>query len=290
MTWKNWGVLALSFLALSCSKNTLSERDAKREQLRANAETKRAELSKVAGDYRGLFSDPGGMEQYVSLRLEIKDIPAVVEGSVDPVMVPTLKGFLRYTLGPGETAEYIGFPIDKADYNPRDKKLDLVASNDQYKEVIVSALLKDNQLSGTWTAPGSAKSGSLKLLRSEGTTGGTQSELKGTYQGTLKNTNPQANLPERILMSLVTSQDPSTGSGVVISGSFRFYIGDFGSNEYVEYPFSDVQFNFLTRAFTAKVNGEYQITLKGIVKPGNISGTVLADSLGEVGNFTVTKQ
>jgi hypothetical protein len=114
--------------------------------------------------------------------------------------------------------------------------------------------------------------------------------LKGTYQGKLTNTNSQSNLPERMMISFVTSQDLSKPNGISVTGSLRFYLGAFGSNEYVEYAFSDVQFNFFTRYFTAKTNDSYKLTLKAEAKLNSISGTVSADALGEVGTFEVKKQ
>lgn len=408
-------VMALGlFLVLSCAKSSLSDRDAKREQIRSSAETKRKELQAVAGEYNGILTQSSGVDQNTTLLLEIKDIPTQVEGQVDPVLIPTLKGYLRFNLGSGGGgAEYIGFSIDKADFDPKRNKLDLVVSNPDYKDMVLTCTLAGSKLDGTWTAPSNATSGDIHLdrkqtqsgsvaeqLRGEyggvlfhdgkglyqygqltlatsikppeglkvtaslriiyGNLGSTEyltyrfdpvqfnpmtgqivfknenndvmlsgywskgefkgdwfstytgrmgsvtlkkdttpqpqlgdvlEPLKGTYQGKFTNTNNQSNLPDKMMISFVTSQDLNKPNGISVTGSLRFYLGPFGSTEYLEYPFSDVQFNFFTRYFTAKATGDYKFTLKAEVNNKNtISGTVAADALGEVGKFEVVKQ
>lgn len=390
-----------------CSKSSLSERDLKLEKLKAAAETKRRELQIVAGNYEGLLVQSSGLEQGVSLRLDIKDIPEVVPGEVDPIMTPILSGYLRFNIGVG-----IPFGIEKADFDPKRNKLDVVASDSEYKDILLSMVLASNQLDGTWTAPSSGSSGTISLMRIDGPIGpavdqmageyggvlfndgkglyqfgqitlsttvvppqglkvsaavrvkfgpwasseyltyrfdpvefnpmtgqmvlksesndvmfsgywsngelkgewfssytgklgafsvkknvvpGTQpgtlfEALKGTYQGTIKNTNPASNLPERMMVSFVTSQDLSKPNGISVSGSLRLYIGSFGSTEYVEFPFSDIQFNFFTRQLTAKVNSDYKLTLKGEALLSSVTGSISADALGEVGTFEVIKQ
>lgn len=406
-------IFTLALLLASCAKNSLSDRDAKKEQLKSAAETKRQELALVAGDYQGLFIHTTGQKQNTTLKLEIKDIPVQVEGGVDPILTPTLKGFLRFNLGAnGEGSEYIGFSVEKGDFDPKQNKLDLVVTNSEYKDIIITCFAMDSALEGSWTAPTSATNGTLKLSRgviqsqtlaeqmageyggilfqdpknlyqfssltlstsikppeglkvaatlrvifgawnsteyltyrfdpvqfnpmtgqiilksetadlvfsgqwSQGELQGEWSSvytgklgkvsfkkntvpsnqigtlfhaLKGTYQGKIVNTNHSSNLPERLMVSFVTSQDLSKPNGISVTGSMRLYLGEFGSNEYVEYPFSDVQFNFFTRTLIARVSGEYKLTLKGSAEAQIIKGTVSADALGEVGTFEVIKQ
>ncbi len=399
--------LSVAFVFLGCSKSTLSERDLNLETRKSAAETKRKELQVVAGSFEGLLTKSSGLEQSVSLRLEIKDIPEAISGEVDPIMIPVLTGYLRFNVGVG-----IPFGIEKADFEPKRMKLDVVASDTEYKDIILSLVLSENRLGGTWTAPSSGSSGTVSLMRIEGAIGpavdqmageysgvlfndskglyqfghmtlsttvvppeglkvtatvrvvfgesqsteyltyrfdpvefnpmtgqmvlknnandvmfsgywsnaelkgdwfssytgklgsfsvkknaspspqtGTLFEaLKGTYQGVVKNTNPASNLPERMLVSFVTSQDLSKPNGITVSGSMRLYIGPFGSTEYVEYPFSDIQFNFFTRQLTARVTSEYKLTLKGEAFLSSIAGTISADALGEVGTFEVIKK
>ena len=406
-------LMAGLFLLPSCAKNSLSERDAKKEQLKSSAETKRKELQIIAGEFNGVLTPGSGVEQNTTLFLEIKDIPTTVEGQVDPILVPTLKGFLRFNLGSGgNNSEFIGYSVEKADFDPKRNRLDLVVSNATYKDIILACDLNGTSLKGTWTAPSTASSGTIALDKTQvqsgsiadqlrGEYGGTllhdakslyqfgqltlstsilppeglkvsatvriiygalgsteyltyrfdpvqfnpingqivfKSEtndvmftghwskgvingewysnytgrlgniffkkdhtpepqsgslfeaLKGTYQGKLTNTNSQSNLPERMMISFVTAQDLSKPNGISVTGSLRLYMGPFGSNEYVEYAFSDVQFNFFTRYFTAKTSDNYKLTLKAEAKLNSISGTISADALGEVGTFEVKKQ
>ncbi len=406
--------LVAAFISSSCARNTMSERDVKKEQKVAAAETKRQELQLIVGTYHGKFSQANGVEQNVSLKIEIKDIPTPSEGSVDPVMTPTLTGYFRFNVGNGsdKDSEYIGFAVQKADFNPGQNKLDLVVTNNDYKDIIITAYLNGANLTGNWTAPTAAVSGELNLTRTafgedsgsldqlSGEYGGilqrdgkglyqyseltittsvrppeglrlvatlkiifgewnsneyliykfdpvqfnplsgqiilkadmndvmfsgllshgelkgewhsnytgkvgkiyfkknnkpsqAQGQLfesvKGTYKGNLINTNPQSNLPEKIMISLITTPDVSKPNGVSINGSLRLYFGPFDSNEYMEFPFADVQFNFITRNLVARVNSDYKFTLRGLSYQSKITGTLAADALGEVGEFEVSK-
>jgi hypothetical protein len=107
--------------------------------------------------------------------------------------------------------------------------------------------------------------------------------LTGRYKGTLENTNPESNLPERMTMSVVSTQDSSGPEPkIVITGNIRLYLGEFGSLEYVETKLTDIQFNFYNRYFTARTV-DYGLTFKGKMShDGNFSGVVFADGLGQV--------
>jgi hypothetical protein len=407
-------VLAVALLSLiACSKSNLSERDSKLQQMKSSAEIKRRELKVVEGAYDGVMTQNSGPERYPTLRLEIKDIPTYVEGSIDPVMVPILTGFLCFELG-GQS--FISFSIEKADFDPKTGKLDIVANNPDYNDIVFSLRYKSPNVDGTWLAKSSSTSGEAHLKRTttpispvpselkgdyfgvmtrekdglfqfaqltlntvnkppqgvkvsgvlrlifgdlnsteyltysydpvefnpmtgqlvfkaEGSavtvTGNWSKEefkgewsssftgrlgtvefrkgvppaapagkiavaLKGSYQGTFKNTNPHSNLPERIMMSFVTAQDLTKPNGVSVTGALRFYMGPFGSLEYVEYPFADVQYNFFTQELVARVDGEYKLSLKAHADPtkavAKITGKMDASALGEVGSFVVEKQ
>jgi len=106
--------------------------------------------------------------------------------------------------------------------------------------------------------------------------------LTGQYRGKLTNTNPQSNLPERATISLVTTQDTSTGTPIIkISGTTRLYLGDFESFEYVETKLVDVNFNFYNRYLTART-ADYGLTYKGTMsQDGVFKGNVFADGIGE---------
>lgn len=405
-------LIPLAF-SLSCARNSLSERDSRREQLRNSADIKRKELEQVAGDYAGRLIQDDGTIQNASIHLEVKDVPTAVEGQVDPVMTPTLAGFLRFNLSQ-DASEYVGFSLEKAEYDPSRAALDLVANNEIYKKLILGLKLTGNTLSGKWTAPdvsgaGSATftknadaaslavslrgeylgvlkrdalgmyqfanltlnttftppnglkvSGILKVIfgpwdsteyltyrfdevfynpingqlvmKGEGldasfigvvnqgklqgdwyssytgrlgkaafdkkpespplpSSGALFDTLKGTYKGKITNTNPQSNLPERAMVSFVTSQDLSAASGLKVTGTLRLYLGDFESQEYIELPFTDIQYNFYTQQIVAKTGGATLMTFKGEVRTDKqVVGKLFSDSLGEMATLKVEKE
>jgi hypothetical protein len=150
--------------------------------------------------------------------------------------------------------------------------------------------LRDGELSGDWYASAVGKVGGFQAMKTQVPPIPSGYALIGTvtghYKGKLTNTNPGSNLPERVTVSLVTTQETTTTPPEMkISGNMRFYLGEFGSTEYVETKFTSVQFNFYSRYLTAKTE-EYGITLKGELSlDGVFTGDVFADGLGKVGTI-----
>ncbi|MEZ4742309.1 MAG: hypothetical protein R3B45_07670 [Bdellovibrionota bacterium] len=410
------------FASTGCGSKKKSDRDARREQIRNNAESKRKELKNIEGEYFGLIQQDSSAGQSVTLKIEIKDIPSAEDGEVDPVMIPTLSGYLRFNYGgtnTGSEEEYIGFGITNGEYNQKTEKLNLVVENDEFKKVVLDLSKQANELEGTWTAPSLSESGDLSLSKSKNSGGsallgdyplhelrgeyggylvwnaddkfqyakitlntalippdnfklsattrlyfgdwssaeyltysfnqvefnpitgqvtirddgaeisftGTLSNgeingewftnysgkmgaanfvrndfeievpddldlaspLHGTYYGKLSDTHPEANFPERILFSFVSGEDSSKPRGLSVTGKIRFYIGPYESTEFIEVPFSSVEFNFYTRKLVAKTTDGYNLTVKADVLSGKISGELLYDALGKVGNIDASK-
>lgn len=152
--------------------------------------------------------------------------------------------------------------------------------------------LKNGALSGDWYSPAVGRVGKFMAMKNQQPPIPENTQLvrtvTGHYIGTITNTNPDSNLPEKVTMSLVTTQDPgSVGTNIRISGNMRFYLGDYGSSEYLETKFSSVEFNFYSRFLTAKTE-KYGISLKGTVGlNGVFKGDVFADGLGQVGTIEV---
>ena len=76
-------VLASLTVLPACARKKMSDREAKREQIRNTAEAKRKELNQAAGLFRG-FLVQGDTKQDISLSLELKDVPDTSAGQVDP--------------------------------------------------------------------------------------------------------------------------------------------------------------------------------------------------------------
>ncbi len=407
------GLAVVAALVVGCSRSNLSDRDVKRDQIRNQADVKRKELQVIAGIYRGSLTQSSGGVQPISLTLQIKDIPTPVEGTVDPVMTPTLSGFLRFELGgPPEAGEYIGFGLVKAEFDPKRQKVDLVASNNEYKDLVIGCTRNQGKLEGSWTAPAVATSGTITLerdaaltasesLRGEysglmlregnpklyqyghltirtsvqppeglkvsavmrvifgkwqsteyltyrfeqvqfnpvtgqfvmksdvadimftghaGATGiigewyssytgrlgaasfkksldppltpleGTLFEaLRGTYQGKLVVTNPSAAITDKMTVSFVTSQDMTAPNGIKVTGTMRLYIGPFGSLEYKELRFTELQYNFFTRQLVGKTSDDVRLTMKASVGLNGIRGKIYEDALGEVADMDLMK-
>ncbi len=417
MTFLSVAFFAVCFsFSTSCARKKMSDRDSKREQVRSTADAKRHELALAAGLYRG-FLKQNGVDQDITLKLEIKDIPDTSTGEVDPILVPILTGSLRLTFGSTEDGEYYSYGVEKADFDPNRKKVDLVVNNGQFKQIVLSLEQSGDGFVGTWNAPTLSASGEAELHKAEDplalqafnteikgdyqgfliwddlhaaqnftlnmqttlsaesgvklaaiaklifgtTTSGAQlvykldetefnpitgivslkskdseislrgrlengvfdgewiannrgkmgklqvskkikpanpdgysilSSLKGVYQGRFKNTSSQTNLPERFMIGLVTTPDPSSPRGIKISGNTRFYLGPFDSpTEFVEATCDSIQFDFFIRVLTMKCTapGIGGFSIKGDVGASGITGPIYHDSLGEIGTYEVIK-
>src|SRR5690606_29640771 len=111
-SWPAW-IHAIVLIAaitqlVGCGNRRKSDRELRRDQIRVNAEAKRRELQNVKGRYYGYLEDAKERQLNVTLSLEIKDLPQDEEGEIDPVMVPSLTGFLRLNYDSNES-QYISF-------------------------------------------------------------------------------------------------------------------------------------------------------------------------------------
>lgn len=158
-----WAALALA--VAGCSQGSLSERDARLEQLRLQADAKRRELGQVAGDYQGtLIQDPASPND-VALQLKIVDVPTSVEGQPEPVLMPALAGSFTYYLGPVGGSDFFVYAISRAGYDPNASRIEIQASNPQAGDLLITLFRTADRLEGTWTAPGLAVSGTLAVKR-----------------------------------------------------------------------------------------------------------------------------
>lgn len=151
-------------LCAACSKNTMSERDIKLQQMKNTAEIKRKELLQISAVYKGIFSTSDGLSQPSKLSLEIKDVPSVIEGQVDPVMTPVLVGYLRLFFSESEQ-DFENFTIQKADFDVSKQKVDIVLIHEKYKDTFMTLNKKESELKGSWTMPSFSASGSIELKK-----------------------------------------------------------------------------------------------------------------------------
>lgn len=414
-----WAILAvtLTSVTVGCGKKSRSDRDTRREQLRIHAESKRQELVGVDGEYFGRLVQGASAGQSVTLNLQVKDVPTTEEGQIDPVLVPTLTGYLNFNFTSGSLieAETISFALDKADFDGRSQSMNLNAANSQYKNIVLS-LERDieGNLTGDWTAPDQSASGTVALRKSTASGGTSQltdypgyairgdygglllwtaagvfqrarltistalappdalkmtatvrvffgdfetaeyrtylfsevdykpitgevtlksasseivlsgrledgrllgqwstltaggmggftftrelippapvgmaqvQNIRGTLYGKVQSTHPDALFPERMMMSLVTSEDPEQTGSMKISGNVRFYIGPYGSNEYTESPFSHVEYNPYARRLVVSTTGPQELTIKGEMTDSGFVGKLYSGALGEVADL-----
>lgn len=185
---------------------------------------------------------------------------------------------------PATSNEFLTYEYDDCPTNLLTRQISI---KNEKNSVALIGFLKGGNLEGDWHSSVVGRVGKFSASKSTDPKPPTDAtlvkSLSGHYRGSLVNTNPESNLPERATLSLVTTQDTSSSEPVIkISGNTRLYLGDFGSLEYVETKLTDIQFNFYNRYLTAKTV-EYGLTFKGTMSnDGVFTGVVFADGLGEV--------
>lgn len=242
----------------------------------------KAQSDTVSGLYYAiLYHDNGDYFQSAKLTLRTVNSNGVMKISVNA------KIFLEES----DSTEFLTYDFDDVPLNLITRQINIGnAEND----VSMIGYLRDGSISGEWFSSTIGKIGSFQAKKTsypdveEGRIH--VKALSGHYKGSLKNTSADSNLPERVAISFVTTPDRADGRATLkVTGNMRFYLGPFGSQEYVEVAFEEVQYNVFNRFFSAK-SPEYGLTIKGVVaNDGHISGKVFSNGLGEVATVTVDK-
>ncbi|MCX6117514.1 MAG: hypothetical protein NT027_08235 [Proteobacteria bacterium] len=231
-------------------------------------------------DVRGLYQaillhDGAEFYQYAKITLRTVNVGGQLKVGAN----------VKVLFGELDSNEYLTYEYPDVPLNLLTRELSVRQDGN---DVSLIGTLKNGILEGEWFSTQVGRVGTFKAQKI-GTplppVGGVLVKtLSGYYRGKLTNKNPQSNLPERVSMSFVTTQDstPDGSPSVRVSGNARFYLGGFDSLEYVETPFTNIQFNFYTRYLTAKTH-DYGLTIKGTMSPdGQFIGDVLSDGLGKV--------
>jgi hypothetical protein len=241
-----------------------------------------AQDDQIAGLYKAVLLHEGtNFYQFAKITLRTVNVGGQIKISANT----------RVFFGDWDSTEYMTYEYPDVPLNILTRQLSI--RNDA-NDVSMTGFLRSGVIEGEWFSTIVGRVGTFKALKTGNpdipANGILVKTLSGYYRGALKNTNNQSNLPERVTMSFVTTQESTpTGPVIKITGNARFYLGPFDSLEYVETPFTSVQFNFYNRYMTAKTQ-DYGITFKGTMTPdGKFAGKVLSDGLGDVGTVDIAR-
>ena len=292
-------ILLTSSLALhsACSKSRLSEREVRREQIRINAESKKRELSAIAGDYAGPLQQSSGVQrnQDVALHLEVIETPFNDNGGIDPVMMPQLSGFLKFPYGAaGNSQEFLGFAIQRGEFDPVRGNLELVVKHEQYGDMQLTLSSNAEGFAGRWQALGLSLSGDMTLRKQTAAgiavttpSGGPQptpapaESVTGSYFGYADDDARGTSYGTTLQIRSVNIP----GKGFVLSGDIKLARGSEG-REYALWKFETIDFNPLTGTLTLKK----EASLESFVLTRNNSSLIgywQSSSLGRLGAVSV---
>jgi hypothetical protein len=193
--------------------------------------------------------------------------------------------------GDGTSGEALSYRFDETDFN---SVTGLLTLSNQSSDIVIKANVANGSMTGEWFSTALGRIGQVKLSKPSPVPDPSDSvrleTIKGTYQGSLRNTSPNTNLPERIMFGLITTIDPTEPRGLKVTGNLRLYYGPFDSTEFVELPFETVQVDPYRRTVAGKTSGALRLTVQGSLSADSkITGTLSDDSLGQVGDFEVEK-
>lgn len=201
---------------------------------------------------------------------------------------------VRIFFGDLNSVEYLTYEFPTVERNPLSGQLTMrEAGNDV--SLIGTLRTGTNSITGDWYSTLVGKVGTFKAIKDEVPEIPEGFELvktvSGDFRGTITSTHSEINLPERASITLVTRQDNgSEEGGILITGSTRLYYGEFGSNEYEQIEFENIQFNFYNRFLTARTS-DWGIVYKGTLGlDGSFTGLVYADGYGKVGNIKLAAE
>lgn len=276
-------LLASAFAPAGCARKALSERDARREQVRNQAQVKRMELAPVAGVFAG-FLRAGESAYPASLSLAVLDVPDDAGGTIDPVPVPQLQGSLRLEFGVSSDAEWVGFRIARSGWDAARGRLDVVAINSQYKEMVLSLAREGDSLSGTWQVAEAGASGTIELKAGNLPAPSRPSGIRGDYSGLLSW--PGQPLAQRAMLSLNTVQDKA--DSFTLSASVRLLAGAAQDAETLVYDLDLVELNPLTGRIALRGSGA-DVAFAGTLRDGRIESQWSTRLLGTMGAAAFSK-
>lgn len=286
---RRWSIIFVAIFGVAfsgCGKKKLSDRQIRREQIRVNAEAKRAELSKVAGQYSGELVQQDGSKQAVALTLEVKDVAYDEDGQIDSLMVPSLAGYFNFAswlVADGNKA--LGFAVERAEYDGKSSALSLSVTNETYKSIIMDLRLADNVLTGGWTAPNISTSGTVRLVRGTNLNDpNAKDELSGSYTGYLQ-WDSEHQFQRSDLALQVTVPHPNS---MAVTGLLKAYFGERVKNEFQTFQFTHVDVNPVSKQITIKDDAA-EISLIGSVQDGGLAGVWYTKARGKMGNFVFSK-
>ncbi len=192
------------------------------------------------------------------------------------------------------SAESIRLKYENIDYDVFTGEFTLESEASPLK---MKFFIEKNTLTGTWFLRKTGALGTIKASTEkypdieEGFTN--LSSLGGEFRGEFIKTNDQSRLPTQLSFSFLVSQDNSNPNNPTpkISGFAKFYIGNYGSQEYIKIRFNPISYNFYDRtlALVAKIRHR-TFTISASVSPtGEITGVLSETSIGELGNIHLTK-
>jgi|GEM_PF-4162188 len=243
-------------------------------------------FSNIQGLYKSIFYHEASKTYYYS---EINLLTKNPDGEGVKISADVIFYFSE-----ANSAESIRFKYENVDYDIFTGEFALECEASPLK---LKFFLENSTLTGNWFLRKTGASGTVKASTEkypeieEGFNNLTS--LIGEFRGEFTKTNNQSRLPTQLSFSFLVSQDNSDPNNPTpkISGFAKFYVGDYGSQEYIKIRFNPIHYNFYDRtlALVAKIRHRTFTISASLTPTGEITGILSETSLGELGSIRLTK-
>lgn len=239
----------------------------------------------IQGEYLGYLKIPRD-KLYFRSKMLVTSRQVAGQGLVFSVSV------LAY-MGDVGSQDYLTYHFN--DVAPSLQTNELVLKRDGVDAYFKISLSSFPQITGQWGSSYVGDTGQIVFASNtlppiEDNTWKSVESVRGTFRGRLTDTHPSTNLPSRFELGLVTSRiENESGGEIRVSGSMRFYLGDFGSTEYSDAALRDIQYNFFTREFSGQSDNDGGYVLKGRFDGRKFVGKLYHKTLGEVADIELEK-
>lgn len=232
----------------------------------------------LAGDYSG--------QVYWENEKAYQEAILTIKTSQDQPDRFSISANLNVIARSGAEMETMIFSLNQIDFNPFSGKFSLKSED---LDVSLNGEYVGSGFQGKWVSKKYGNIGKALLKKDGSQTPMSEyfkaATIRGVYYGKFKKSNPNVNLPETMMMNLVTVRDATEASGLKISGAMRFYFGEIGSQDFIEYSFEHIDYNFVARTLGAPADG---LAIDADFTKDSIQGSIRDDSLGTIGSFVVS--
>ncbi|MCX6117513.1 MAG: hypothetical protein NT027_08230 [Proteobacteria bacterium] len=184
------------------------------------------------------------------------------------------------------------YEYDRVEFNPLTRQVSIRSDT---ADIYMVGHMNKGIISGTWYSKRAGVLGRMTLSPSELPSPQNNNHAfgaSGSWLGQVTNTHPNANLPQKLMISFNNIPNSGAAGGLTLIGNARFYFGS-GNDEYFECPFATVEYSPFWRKITAVTSISATLptalTFQLDMTSTGLEGVIIDSALGTVAKVRVTE-